>query len=304
MLRNYFKPKVRKNVPTTAAAAGSMTAGKIECPYCYGWYFSQGMPAHIRKHEANGEAPQMRARSEAAKPKLRVKNPDGSLSTLTSGETTAQLKREAMGGKETPEEETIVIESSDDEMGGDERDAANDTAMGKTPEDSDEEEDDDNMVDNGAIELANEDIDVDGDAPTAAKAKAVRSRNWKVVEKVDILDEYVEKKNEGYGLKRFCKHIEGKYKRNLQPRTFRMWRSDEVEIRASGALQKSDRRMQSKPREKVGKYPDMECELAEKIRGMRQFGIVVETWMVDVEARLILHKRWMILNHATLRQMI
>eukprot|EP00985_Skeletonema_marinoi_P021801 scaffold13579_cov139-Skeletonema_marinoi.AAC.2 len=27
MLRNYFKPKVRKNVPTTAAAAGSMTAG-------------------------------------------------------------------------------------------------------------------------------------------------------------------------------------------------------------------------------------------------------------------------------------
>ena len=133
-----------------------------------------------------------------------------------------------MGGKETPEEETIVIESSDDEMGGDERDAANDTAMGKTPEDSDEEEDDDNMVYNGAIELANEDIDVDGDAPTAAKAKAVRSRNWKVVEKVDILDEYVEKKNEGYGLKRFCKHIEGKYKRNLQPRTFRMWRSDEV----------------------------------------------------------------------------
>mmetsp|Transcript_21459 Transcript_21459/g.43049 ORF Transcript_21459/g.43049 Transcript_21459/m.43049 type:complete len:83 (+) Transcript_21459:144-392(+) len=40
MLRNYFKPKVRKNVPTTAAAAGSMTAGKIECSYCYGWYFS------------------------------------------------------------------------------------------------------------------------------------------------------------------------------------------------------------------------------------------------------------------------
>jgi hypothetical protein len=50
MLR-FFKPKEGRNVvPAESSAAGLMTAGKRECPYCQLWFVPQGFVTHI-EHE-------------------------------------------------------------------------------------------------------------------------------------------------------------------------------------------------------------------------------------------------------------
>jgi hypothetical protein len=125
----------------------------------------------------------------------------------------------------------------------------------------------------------------------------IRGQNWSVDQKAEILQlwddnekckppEFVTK------LKRkpFCRRMEVKYKRKLQPNKLRDWIKDRDTIMDSAKLQYSDRRKQSAPRESVGMFADMEIRLANIIRGMRQIGYVVESWMVDDEARHLLHQ--------------
>ena len=40
----------------------------------------------------------------------------------------------------------------------------------------------------------------------------------------------------------------------------------------------------------MGQYPAMETTLAVRIRNMRELGIVVQAWMVKLEAKLILNE--------------
>ena len=61
------------------------------------------------------------------------------------------------------------------------------------------------------------------------------------------------------------------------------------EIVESAKRQESDRRHIAVPRQCTGQYPEMEYALAARIRQMRDLGVVVETWMVDLEAKSILH---------------
>jgi len=67
------------------------------------------------------------------------------------------------------------------------------------------------------------------------------------------------------------------------------WSKRRGEIEESAKRKESDRRHIAVPRECTGQYPEMEYALAARIRQMRELGIVVETWMVDFEAKSILH---------------
>ena len=65
---------------------------------------------------------------------------------------------------------------------------------------------------------------------------------------------------------------------------------DEQILRVNRQKKCNDRGHLTKPRVPYGKYPEMECHLADNIRYMRMLGMPVESWMLRLEGRLILHK--------------
>lgn len=134
--------------------------------------------------------------------------------------------------------------------------------------------------------------EVDQGAPTVHNMRQPRQRNWHVSEIVDILDKWKENKKKAapVGKKKFCKLFASKYNRRLDSSQLRKWTKSEKNIRDSAKKTGADRRSQSTIRhQEAAKYPDMEYHLAAWIRGMRQMGYVVETWMVNAEAKMLLH---------------
>ncbi len=243
----------------------------------------------------------------AGKVKLRTQDKDGNWTTLSKAESEALQRSECNeleGGAD--DDSIVVIDSDDDDMAsatdpagagwgagktpederGVEEDADEPTGAGKTPEDERGVEEDaaeatdktqDDEEDGGFEEVGNN-----------APAVTSRQRPWHVKEKAEILDLWYEKSTE-LGRRGFCRYIANKYKRKLQPSQLRKWEKCKETIHESANKKNADRRTQTQ-REQVGKYPDMEYRLAAWIRGMRQMGFVVETWMVNAEARTLLHE--------------
>ena len=54
-------------------------------------------------------------------------------------------------------------------------------------------------------------------------------------------------------------------------------------------MEYADRRRISVPRLKLGQFPEMEVRLASRLRHFRELGMPVETWMVSMEAKMLLH---------------
>jgi len=221
--------------------------------------------------------------------KFRVPDEDGNLMTLTREETLSMRRREQEmeAAIEVPAIPNMVDLANSDEEMEDAEDNTTDatTTTGKTPEDEDDEEEDEEEV--------GEDEEVDEGGPTAAEEHQPRQRNWHPKEQAGILHEWDDNQKDEQlkmGKRKFCRHIEKKYQRNLQLSTFNRWLRMKEEIFESAKRKNADRRSQSVPRQRVGKYADQEFTLAQRIRGMRQIGIVVETWMVDYEMKHILHE--------------
>ena len=133
-----------------------------------------------------------------------------------------------------------------------------------------------------------------GDAATDNEegdcVSVVRQGNWKPVEIIKVLKDY-DDKNGRANHNEFVRYVQKEYKQpKFQTSTLRKWLAKRDEIEASASVDDSDRRRIAVPRESAGQYPDMEYRLAASIRNMRQLGIVVESWMVDEEARRILHE--------------
>jgi hypothetical protein len=300
-IRSYFQRTNNRGVPTEAVAPRLLTAGRDQCPYCRGYFAPQGMPAHIRMHVSNHDRPRVRQREDdgeegvgGGRVKLRVQNSDGTFTTLTAAES-ARLLRHERGQRE--QEGVINIDGSEEEdnnetMEEDESGAAeegeksdeeseeNDDGGGggdDNEEDDEEDDDDGEEVEDG--EDNEEDVDDEGGRQ--------RGKNWTPKEKAAVLKEYEETT---FGKNEFCRYIRNKYNRNFQRQgQLNVWLADKERIMADASKDKSDRRHQIS-REKTGKYPEMEILLDKRIRGMREMGYVVETWMVDFEARAILHE--------------
>ena len=138
---------------------------------------------------------------------------------------------------------------------------------------------------------------IDVDAPSDAPAdKAIesserrRSVNWSPKQIVEILKAY-DKRNGQANKKAFCRWVAREYNRpSYQPSTLRDWLKRRDAIELSARKKDSDRRRTAVQQQTVGQFPDMEDILAMRIRNLRSLGIVVETWMVDAEAREILYE--------------
>merc|ERR1719491_2643159 len=87
----------------------------------------------------------------------------------------------------------------------------------------------------------------------------------------------------------FCRHVRDKYKRKFQSTQLERILRNRGAIKASAALQLSHRHKFAVPRDSVSSFPDMEEYLAVRIRELRSCGIVVESFMVDAKARILMH---------------
>eukprot|EP00986_Skeletonema_menzelii_P014343 scaffold9453_cov75-Skeletonema_menzelii.AAC.1 len=301
MLRNWLETGGRRQAPPAATSRRLMTAGREQCPFCFDYFSPQGLPGHVKFMHAN-EKPPKKIRTEGAKVKLRTENADGTFTTLTAEESELLLLREQGLAatieplkktmiEEVPEKEVVELLSSDEELEDAPPGASTNTGAsmntGKTLEDE---------RDHVAEGREEEEEACQTDAPTANESHSVRGMNWRASQKAAILklwDDNVNSKAPEFvttlGKKRFCRYIETKFKRKLQPNKLRDWIEKRDEIMASAKLQYADRRRQSAPRESVGLYADMEIKLAQTIRGMRQIGYVVET-LTPCEKRVIITK--------------
>ena len=122
------------------------------------------------------------------------------------------------------------------------------------------------------------------------KNVVVRQRNFRPVEAAEILRAYdswsgENKKNA------FIRWVQKQYKRpKFQRKTLNRWLKNKESIMESAKTVDKDRRFLLVPRQSTGKFPEMECALAAHIRELRGLGIVVETWMVSKEAKMLLHE--------------
>ncbi len=258
----------------------------------------------MRSHEARREKKVKLAEAAASgSVKLRTQDKDGNWVTLTKAQSDAVRAKE----RNEPDAVRLIVVDSDDDDDDEEMAetmmTANDTEppTGKTPED--ERGEDENGEDESGVrdddpeqtadgeEGRDDDPEqtADGEDEEEAQEWQGRHRNWSVYEKVAVLDAWNEK---SMGKKAFCRHISNKYKRKFDRTQLKRLLAREKEIRESGGKKGADRRFQSTHREKSGKYTKMEWSLAAWIRNMRDMGIVVETWMVNAEARTLLHQHY------------
>lgn len=115
-------------------------------------------------------------------------------------------------------------------------------------------------------------------------------RNWLVTEIADILAAYDQQNGERNKMK-FCRWVCRKYQcPTFQVCWLRSWLKRREAIELSASAMHLDWRRVPVPCQAVGQYPAMETTLAVRIRNMRDLGIVVQTWMVRFEAKLILNE--------------
>jgi len=107
MLRNWLKPGERR-APPEATSQRLMRAGREQCPFCFDWFAPQGLSNHVNIRHAGQPLPK-KPRTEPAKPKLRIKNADGSYTRLTEKESELMLLREqGLAATIEPPKKTMV----------------------------------------------------------------------------------------------------------------------------------------------------------------------------------------------------
>ena len=129
-------------------------------------------------------------------------------------------------------------------------------------------------------------------APTDApvNTSSIRTRNWKVADIVKVMRQYDDMNGKDNKAK-FIRYVQDQYRHpRFQRTTLSRWLAKRDEIEASAKLQSANRRHLSVPRVSCGLYPDMEHHLAVRIRDLRSCGIVVQSWMVNEEAKILLHE--------------
>ena len=153
------------------------------------------------------------------------------------------------------------------------------------------DEDDDEFVDCSGTETEeNHADDVDAGNVEEEGQQIVRQGNWRPSEQIKVMKDY-DRMNGAGNLKIFVRYVAKEYKRpKFQPKTLRDWLKRRSEIEESGKKKHADRRYLAVVRECVGQYPEMEHRLAKRISNMRSLGIPVESWMVDMEAKILLHE--------------
>ncbi len=107
-----------------------------------------------------------------------------------------------------------------------------------------------------------------------------------------VLDDY-DKMNGKANLSKFYRYVAREYNRpKFQRKTLKYWLKIRVKIEKSSKRKNcpNDRCRMAILRDTVGRYPEMEIPLAARIRHYRSLGMPVETWMVDMEAKLLLHE--------------
>lgn len=273
-----------RNIPVVNRIGG----GHIKCPWCPAGntklYNEQGFATHKRKHQANND-PLLRQHNDG-KVKVRL--------DLMSPEQIAQYNESKLRDEvvDDDDDDVEVVEngdvdgSSEDDVNNDDLLAYFESGGGGTvpavPElnrDTGEDVEDDDM-----------EVDDDGGNVNDDEGNCVvRQRNWKPKEIMEVLNDY-DNMNGKANKKAFVRYVRKEYKRpKFQPKRLREWLKNRDEIEASAQLDNADRRRISVPKQTTGQYPEMEHRLAVSIRFMRQMGIVVEAWMVDWEAKTILH---------------
>ena len=199
---------------------------------------------------------------------------------------------------------------NDEEGGGRENTegtGANDMMLTTNGSDEEEEETDDNP---GVADSCEEEEDIGEESDDAvmeqvAKKQKVdgrstsgRSPQFTASQVVEGLDGYYnhiddnENKRNGMATKKgYARVCKTKFKRpDFHVKTLRNWLKDERYYREQAVKTQNYRRGQAKPRERTGKYPEMELRLATNIRYLRSLGMPVASWMIDFEAKLILHE--------------
>jgi len=140
--------------------------------------------------------------------------------------------------------------------------------------------------DDDGIELVEPDAQTDAPGNTSS----ICTPNWKVADIVKVMREYDEMNGKDNKAKFIC-NVKDQYRRpRFQKTTLARWLAKQDGIEASAKLQSVNRRHLSVPRESCGQYPDMEHHLAVRIRDLRSCGIVVQSWIVNEEAKILLHE--------------
>ena len=155
-----------------------------------------------------------------------------------------------------------------------------------------EEEDIGEKSDDAVMEQVAKKQKVDGRSTSGRSPQFTASQ---VVEGLDGYYEHIydnENKRNGMATKKgYARVCKTKFKRpGFHVKTLRNWLKDERYYREQAVKTRNYKRGQAKPRERTGKYPEMELRLAANIRYLRSLGMPVASWMIDFEAKLILHE--------------
>ena len=145
---------------------------------------------------------------------------------------------------------------------------------GSVDEDTDDEE-----------EYDNDDVPALG-----GYTRTSRQRNWHQSEIMKALKDY-DRLNGRSNHQWFVRYVQREYKRpNFQATTLRDWLKRRQDIEKLVSKKANHTRNHAVARQHVGQYPEMEHRLAERIRNMRDLGVPVESWMVIMEGKLLLHE--------------
>ena len=269
----------------------SHVVGYRECPYCFSMVSPQGLPNHMRAHCAKNHQIQKRTKYGKAKVRFDLMTAD-EVAQYHAGRELGEVVDLAGGG------EVIELEGSGEESGGGSEGESTDanaapTGRGtKRLRNDDDDEDDSDWEEDAPGEGAGEDDNAGGDEgeEAAPAAGVVRGRNWHPSDIVKVFKDY-DCMNGRANHSAFARYVQGAYKRpKFQAKRLRDWLAERQEIEESARQQDSDRRNIAVPRQSTGQYPEMEHRLAQRIRCFRENGLVVHTWMVVMEGKMLLHE--------------
>ena len=144
------------------------------------------------------------------------------------------------------------------------------------------------MVMESDVEIEELLCDSDDETDAPVNTSSICTPNWKVADIVKVMRQYDDMNGKDNKAK-FIHYVQDQYRHpRFQRTTLSRWLAKQDEIEASAKLQSADRRHLSVPRVACGLYPDMEHHLAVRIWDLRSCGIVVQSWMVNEEAKILL----------------
>ena len=278
---------------------GQRSTGAIQCPWCLRTFDNtQGYTQHKKQHILNNDPIVRKAKHGPVKIRF----------DLFTDEQRATFERERAGGTSTMRGGVVdlcaEVSTSDGANTGSDNNAVE-------PNNANDSDANDSKVppplEGGhpwADSTDSNDADCGEDSGTGAAATkrgVTRQKNMKPCEVVEMLDEWYKYKEEmGDNKKGFSKIIQKNKntagedhswnRPKFEAKTLRRWLKREQEYRESAKAMYDDRRNMGIQRESEGKYPEMEERLAAHIRYVRALGLPIESWMLEMEGKVIFHE--------------